>query len=53
MYIDIAIKKGKTIIVEGVHLNPYFCESMMEKYNDQCFSFVMHIKNSYELLRRS
>ena len=44
---------GKTLIVEGVHLDPGFNSMMIDKYGEQCVCFVIITDDKEEHIKRS
>ena len=52
-YIHATIGQGRTIIVEGVHIDPEFQQRMIEIYGQQCQCFVNVLEDQYEHMKRS
>ena len=52
-YIEKNLSENKTLIVEGVHLDPQFNQRMIAKYGDKCACFVITVNNAYEHIKRS
>jgi len=44
---------GKSLIVEGVHLDPFFNSKMVEKYGGECVFIVMSVSNTTKHFHRS
>ena len=43
LFIDETIKTGKTLIVEGSHLDAYFNAKMIAKYKRECLCYVITV----------
>jgi len=44
------MKQGRTVIMEGAHLEPQFNAKMMEKYGNKCLSYVISVRDTPILL---
>ena len=51
--IEECIKKGQTVIIEGIHLDTAFIKRTMKLYGDQCISFVIRTEDFDCFIKRS